>query len=76
MRIAPACPLVADIITVHNLFDALTSSSGGQLHFLIYDKYLGSLNKYVSLLLAAEMYILCDVTLHFLLFKWKTLDEK
>lgn len=47
-RIAPACPLVADIITVHNLFDALTSSSGGQLHFLIYDKYLGSLNKYDS----------------------------
>ncbi|RWR90456.1 hypothetical protein CKAN_01955200 [Cinnamomum micranthum f. kanehirae] len=56
-RIAPACPLVADIITVHNLFDALTSSSGGQLHFLIYDKYLGSLNKYASLLLAAEMVI-------------------
>lgn len=47
-RIAPACPLVADIITVHNLFDALTSSSGGQLHFLIYDKYLGSLNKVIK----------------------------
>lgn len=44
-RIAPACPAVADPITVHNLFDALTCSSGGQLHFLIYDKYLRSLDK-------------------------------
>ncbi|KAL5982985.1 hypothetical protein ACLOJK_017065 [Asimina triloba] len=47
-RIAPACPAVADIITVHNLFDALTSDSGGQLHFLIYDKYLGSLDKVIK----------------------------
>ncbi|OVA10742.1 Protein of unknown function DUF639 [Macleaya cordata] len=47
-RIAPACAAIADIITVHNLFDALTSSSGGQLHFLIYDKYLGSLDKVIK----------------------------
>ncbi|ERN10227.1 hypothetical protein AMTR_s00171p00053780 [Amborella trichopoda] len=47
-RIAPACPAVADIITVHNLFDALTSSSRGQLHFLVYDKYLGSLDKAIK----------------------------
>ncbi|KAK1257083.1 hypothetical protein QJS04_geneDACA019235 [Acorus gramineus] len=44
-RIAPACPAVADIITVHNLFDALTINSCGRLHFIIYDKYIGSLNK-------------------------------
>ncbi|KAG6512508.1 hypothetical protein ZIOFF_030629 [Zingiber officinale] len=44
-RIAPACAAVADPMTVHNLFDALTSCSGGQLHFLIYDKYLKSLYK-------------------------------
>ncbi|URE22172.1 hypothetical protein MUK42_17112 [Musa troglodytarum] len=44
-RIASACAAVADPITVHNLFDALTSSSGGCLHFLIYDKYLKSLYK-------------------------------
>ncbi|GMN52668.1 hypothetical protein TIFTF001_021836 [Ficus carica] len=43
-RIAPACAAVADIITVHNLFDALTSSSGYRLHFLVYDKYLRSLD--------------------------------
>lgn len=45
-RIAPACVLVADIITVYNLFDALTSSSGHRLHFLVYDKYLRSIDKY------------------------------
>ncbi|XP_058097790.1 uncharacterized protein LOC131242870 isoform X2 [Magnolia sinica] len=47
-RIAPACPAVADIITVDNLFYMLTSASGGQLHFLIYDKYLGSLRKVIK----------------------------
>ncbi|KAL2484982.1 Plant protein of unknown function (DUF639) [Abeliophyllum distichum] len=47
-RIAPACPIIADIITVHNLFDVLTSSSGHRLHFLIYDKYLRSLEKVVK----------------------------
>ncbi|XP_027154242.1 uncharacterized protein LOC113754101 [Coffea eugenioides] len=47
-RIAPACPIVADIITVHNLFDVLTSSSCGRLHFLIYDKYLRSLDKVIK----------------------------
>ncbi|XP_062219750.1 uncharacterized protein LOC133919389 [Phragmites australis] len=44
-RIAPSCPIVADLVTVHNLFDALTCSSGGQLHFLVYDKYLKSLDR-------------------------------
>ncbi|XP_059656183.1 uncharacterized protein LOC132303113 [Cornus florida] len=47
-RIAPACALVADIITVHNLFDILTSSSGHRLHFLIYDKYLRNLEKVIK----------------------------
>lgn len=51
-RIAPACPVIADITTVHNLFDVLTCSSGPRLHFLIYDKYLRGLDKYASLLLA------------------------
>ncbi|KAG0472568.1 hypothetical protein HPP92_014425 [Vanilla planifolia] len=45
-KITPACPIIADSITVNNLFDALTNSSGGQLHLLIYDKYLKCLNKY------------------------------
>ncbi|CAN8252093.1 unnamed protein product [Cochlearia groenlandica] len=44
-RIAPVCPAIADAITVHNLFDALTSSSGNRLHFLVYDKYIRTLDK-------------------------------
>ncbi|XP_011075743.1 uncharacterized protein LOC105160173 [Sesamum indicum] len=47
-RIAPACPVIADITTVQNLFDVLTSSSGHRLHFLIYDKYLRSLEKIIK----------------------------
>ncbi|KAM3343112.1 putative protein isoform X3 [Capsicum galapagoense] len=50
-RIAPACAIVAEIITVHNLFDVLTSSSGHRLHFLIYDKYLRSLEKVIKAVL-------------------------
>lgn len=46
-RIAPVCILIADIITVHNLFDALTNSSGRRLHFLVYDKYIRSLDKVI-----------------------------
>ncbi|PON68143.1 hypothetical protein PanWU01x14_097030 [Parasponia andersonii] len=47
-RIAPACAVVADIITVHNLFDALTASTGRRLHFLVYDKYIRSLDKTIK----------------------------
>jgi hypothetical protein len=49
-KIAPACPAVAHPITVRNLFDALTNSTGGRLHFLIYHKYLKSLDKYATFL--------------------------
>ncbi|KAK3158554.1 hypothetical protein QOZ80_2AG0138660 [Eleusine coracana subsp. coracana] len=44
-RVAPSCPIIADLVTVHNLFDALTCSSGGRLHFFVYDKYLKSLDR-------------------------------
>ncbi|KAL5208638.1 hypothetical protein ABZP36_033073 [Zizania latifolia] len=44
-QIAPSCPIIADLVTVHNLFDALTCTSGGWLHFLVYDKYIKSLDK-------------------------------
>ncbi|CAI9097079.1 OLC1v1033384C1 [Oldenlandia corymbosa var. corymbosa] len=47
-RIAPACFIVADIITVHNLFDVLTRSSSHRLHYLIFDKYLRSLEKVIK----------------------------
>lgn len=45
-RIASACPVIADIITVHNLFDALTVSSNQRLHFLMYDKYINNIDRY------------------------------
>ncbi|KAK9691482.1 hypothetical protein RND81_09G199400 [Saponaria officinalis] len=47
-RIAPACAAIADVITVQNLFDALTNTSGNRLHFLIYDKYLQSLDRVIK----------------------------
>lgn len=47
-RIAPVCVPIADIITVHNLFDALTSSSAHRLHFLVYDKYIRFLDKVIK----------------------------
>ncbi|KAL6844357.1 hypothetical protein ACP4OV_026030 [Aristida adscensionis] len=47
-KIAPACPAIAHPITVRNLFDALTNSTGGRLHFLIYHKYLKSLDQVLS----------------------------
>ncbi|XP_062186222.1 uncharacterized protein LOC133889765 isoform X2 [Phragmites australis] len=47
-KIAPACPAMAHPITVRNLFDALTNSTGGRLHFLIYHKYLKSLDQVLS----------------------------
>lgn len=47
-KIAPACPAIAHPITVRNLFDALTNSTGGRLHFLIYHKYLKHLDEVLS----------------------------
>ncbi|XP_047308401.1 uncharacterized protein LOC124911912 [Impatiens glandulifera] len=47
-RIAPACVVIADVITAHNLFDAMTSASEHRLHFLIYDKYLRMLEKVIK----------------------------
>ncbi|KAK4777234.1 hypothetical protein SAY86_005922 [Trapa natans] len=47
-RIAPACPAIADAITVYNLFDALTISSNQRLHFLMYDKYLRNLDRIIK----------------------------
>eukprot|EP01018_Ginkgo_biloba_P026955 Gb_01320 [translate_table: standard] len=48
VRLAPAIPSVADVITGRNLFDALTASTRGRLPFLIYDKYLGGLEKAIK----------------------------
>ncbi|KAK7343286.1 hypothetical protein VNO77_11917 [Canavalia gladiata] len=47
-RIAPVCVPIADVITVHNLFDALTSTSAHRLHFLVYDKYIRYLDRVIK----------------------------
>lgn len=44
-RLAPALPTVADAITVHSQFEALTASTGRRLPFPIYDKYVEKLDK-------------------------------
>ncbi|KAG0474438.1 hypothetical protein HPP92_014124 [Vanilla planifolia] len=44
-RISPASPTISNLIVGQNVFDALTCSSGGRLHFIIYEKYLKRMNK-------------------------------
>ncbi|XP_074559270.1 uncharacterized protein LOC141815254 isoform X2 [Curcuma longa] len=47
-RIAPAIPTIADVITCFNLFDVLTTSTGGRLTFAVYEKYLGALDRAIK----------------------------
>ncbi|CAM0945786.1 unnamed protein product [Alopecurus aequalis] len=47
-RIAPAIPTIADVVTSSNLFDALSSTSGGRLPFPVYDKYLAGLDRAIK----------------------------
>lgn len=44
-RIASAVPLIANVVISENLFEVLTMSTGGQLQFYIYDKYLIGLER-------------------------------
>ncbi|KAG0472563.1 hypothetical protein HPP92_014420 [Vanilla planifolia] len=74
-KITPACPIIADSITVNNLFDALTNSSGGQLHLLIYDKYLKCLNKFfLSIKTSHQIFLSAKSTGPFT--KWVDVLEK
>ena len=45
-RISPAVPIIANVIISENLFEVLSSSTGGRLQFFIYDKYLSGLERY------------------------------
>lgn len=47
-RIAPAVPIIANVIICENLFEVLSSSTGGRLQFPIYDKYLGGIEKAIK----------------------------
>ncbi|XP_020211416.1 uncharacterized protein LOC109796167 [Cajanus cajan] len=44
-RIAPSIPIIANVIISENLFEVLSSSTGGRLQFPIYDKYLTGLER-------------------------------
>lgn len=45
-RIAPAIPVVADVVVSDKIFDVLASSTSNRLHFCVYDKYLIRLERY------------------------------
>uniref|UniRef100_A0A2P2LMW8 Uncharacterized protein n=1 Tax=Rhizophora mucronata TaxID=61149 RepID=A0A2P2LMW8_RHIMU len=44
-RIAPAIPIIADVVIIENLFEVLTILSNGRLEFGIYDKYQSGLER-------------------------------
>ncbi|XP_020577161.1 uncharacterized protein LOC110022518 [Phalaenopsis equestris] len=48
LRIAPATPIIADIITCSNIFDVLANPSSGRLSFAAYEKYLGGLDRAIK----------------------------
>ncbi|KAL5544787.1 hypothetical protein UlMin_008571 [Ulmus minor] len=59
-RIAPAVPIIANIIISENLFEVLTSSTGGRLQFSIYDKYLSGLERAIrKMRTQSESPVLC-----------------
>lgn len=45
-RIAPAVPVIANVVISENLFEVLSASTGGRLHFFVYDKYIAALERY------------------------------
>ncbi|XP_058722433.1 uncharacterized protein LOC131594345 isoform X2 [Vicia villosa] len=47
-RIAPAVPIIANVIICENLFEVLSSSTGGRLLFSVYDKYLNGIEKAIK----------------------------
>ncbi|THU45946.1 hypothetical protein C4D60_Mb02t23320 [Musa balbisiana] len=64
-RIAPAIPTIADVITCFNLFDKLTTSTGGRLTFAIYEKYLAALDRAIKKMKTqSESSLLSGLRLH------------
>lgn len=45
-RIAPAVPIIANVIISDYIFEFLTASTGGRLLFSTFDKYLSGLERY------------------------------
>ncbi|CAN1156419.1 hypothetical protein LINPERPRIM_LOCUS20191 [Linum perenne] len=47
-RIAPAVPLIANVVISENLFQLLTVSTDGRLQYSVFDKYLSGLERSVK----------------------------
>lgn len=47
-RIAPAVPVVADVVVSDKIFEVLAASTNNRLHFSVYDKYLIRLERAVK----------------------------
>ncbi|CAK7349714.1 unnamed protein product [Dovyalis caffra] len=47
-RIAPAVPIIANVVISENLFEVLTLATDGRLQFSIYDKYLSGLERAIK----------------------------
>ncbi|KAK9668799.1 hypothetical protein RND81_13G087500 [Saponaria officinalis] len=47
-RIAPAVPIISNVVISKNLFDVLTASSGGRLQYSVYEKYLVGLERAIK----------------------------
>lgn len=47
-RIAPAVPIIANVVISNNLFLVLTASTGGRLQYSVYEKYLIGLERGVK----------------------------
>ncbi|XP_074312283.1 uncharacterized protein LOC141647833 isoform X1 [Silene latifolia] len=47
-RIAPAIPIISNVVISKNLFDVLTALSGGRLQYSVYEKYLVGLERAIK----------------------------
>lgn len=47
-RIAPAVPIISNVVISKNLFQVLTASTGGRLQYSIYEKYLIGLERAIK----------------------------
>ncbi|XP_023740564.1 uncharacterized protein LOC111888666 [Lactuca sativa] len=47
-RIAPAVPIIANVIVSNYIFEFLTASTGGRLQYSTYEKYLSALEKSIK----------------------------
>ncbi|KAL2934096.1 Lysophospholipase nte1 [Bienertia sinuspersici] len=47
-RVAPAVPIIANVVISKNLFQVLTASTGGRLQYSIYEKYLIGLERAIK----------------------------